>query len=43
MSDGRRPKQGPITKSMAIHIEAQESEAPTHIKMLTTLSFGGHL
>jgi len=41
--DGRRPKQGPITRSMARHIKAQdESEAPMHIKMVTTLSLCEH-
>jgi len=42
--DGRRPKPGPITRSMARYTEAQEeSETLTHIQMLTTLSFDGHL
>jgi len=37
--DGRRPKQGLITRVMARHIEArEESKVLVHIKMLTTLS-----
>jgi len=37
-------EEGPITRSMARHIKAQEeSKAPVHIKMLTTLSLCEHL
>jgi len=37
-------EEGPITRSMARYLEAhEESEAPTQIKMLTTLSFEDHL
>jgi len=38
--DGGRIRQGPITRAMFRHFEAnKESEAPVQIKMLTILSF----
>jgi len=38
--DGGGLQQGPITRAMFIHLEAnKESEAPVQIKMLTILSF----
>jgi len=41
--DGRRPKQGPVTRAMIRHLKAnEESEAPVQIKMLIILSFEDH-
>lgn len=44
IGDGRRSKQGPITRAMTRHIRDQEElETQVHIKMLTTLSLYDNL
>jgi len=42
--DGRRPRQGSITRAMLKHLEANEElEVPTQMKLLTILGFEDHL
>ena len=42
--DGRRPRQGPVTRAMIKHLKvSEESKAPAQIKMMTILSFEDHL